>query len=1244
MNSWRSRSLERSLMTPEPTGATELATRRGLSEGDLAAIRSFLAPLDRGASGLGAAAFDYIVGGDHASVLLEIPRRLSRASLATTLLLYSADAPSDRVFLALEGWDVAIARRLGEMLAVVDQQSGHPRLRAGQQRSPDFVCALARVTAGCLDHRPHAAPESWLLDGPRCLELLALEGADQAALVDVLFTRTEVEGRRQGPKRLLCMRGLPEVLAAAPKRTLLSARALAVEGRCRFIEFVGKSGIAAQPELLSFLLETVARGRKQESEAALAALTGCDRARLAEQVAPWLSSREAEDRRAAARVLVNTGTAEARSLLEQHLPRETSTKVREQIQQGLRSLELLERTPVEVDGRGYVSIHGDWIAIPSAAPLPPDTPPPAGFQDELRAAVDHANHEARCAFQALRRQQDLQDQPDEHAPFCLGAIGEFMQVMSGRLDPRQASADARALAGHGRGRHRIYREAAVAYSRRLGGLLVQPGITIHHLARLYLLKLEPHVSKAFVLLNGSSALAQRLRQLADSAGDLRPVLHACGPAGLSAEDLVSELLQRRYQALGFDSRTQEKLWPVVAEQLGLIDQALGLAPSAAGATYLSVRALELLALLPAPPRRYLPALLERAIRGIPEEKVRARGLLARARGLTEMIIPFLASGERGRRIGAAQWLRERGEPGAIPPVRAALNREKTDIGRAVFLEVLAALGDDVSDQFSEERLLEEAQAGLASTRTQVQRCVPLDHLPALAWADGRPVPPQVVRWWVALADSLKSPRGSPMLHLALDRLEPRGAEQLALLVLSSFVAFDTRRPTEEEANAFAEAGAGTLLQSRRRWRPGFTREQAFAELKARKLAQYLQSALEHRGVLALSRRAPPGEAVEIVQAYMRDHARRTPQCKALLEALAGHPSPLALQFLLGISLRYQTQSVRSHAAVLVDALAAERGWTREELADRTVPMGGLDERGVLKLPCGNSPYTASLSPDLKVVFRNEQRQVIKALPSGEAATVARKRLSQLRKVLQQTVPQQTARLYDAMCAGRIWRPLDVISLFFRHPILGRLCQRLVFAGFDAQDHIIQTFRPLEDGSFTLAADEGVEIAAFAGVRVAHSLLLDDEQVGLWQQHLRDYKIALLFEQLARPRLRLHSGEGDATVITEREGYRLPGSMLDALASTLGYERGPTGEGGWFTSYRKPFLAAGLAAIIDFTGARLGQIQAPCTIKGLRFMRGETVHDSPIPLSSLPPVLLSETWNDLRTIAEASSGLDPDWQT
>lgn len=1214
----------------------------GLSRSDLEALRSFLGELDQVARGLGAATYEHVVRGDHGAVLLQMAGH-ARARRVATLLGYSQSAAATRFFLEAEGWDVSVVRRLGEVLAILAQHSSAHLLK-GRVASPDFFRALVRLTARCAGQQSRLSPDTWLLDGPRCLELLALEGADQAALVEALFERDEGQRGSKGARALLEMRGLPEALAAAPGRALHGARALALEARCSFIELLGASGLCAQPAFLDFLFAVIARGGRLQTRAALSALTRGDRARVTEAARRRLASADTGERRAAARWLAHAGTVEARALLEQRLPEEKPGEVREEIAEGLRALQVSERVPPGAqEGEGYVSIHGDWVAIPPALPLPPDMPPPAGLAEELRAAVNEANRAARLRFEEQPRAPDglpVGSPASYEELFSALAVGELIAVMSGARHPLDASMAVRDLAGPQR-RRQVYHWAGIGlYRNRLEVILSGPGLTLHHLARIAALELcrDPRDPG---LLSAPGLPAQLLRRKAHALGDLRPVLMACAPFGHGAKKMIGDLLAQRHP-LSIDASTRAALWPVVAEHFALIDQALGLAACPAGITYSCERALELLALLPAPPRRYLHPLVERAVKGLPEEKARARALLTSMRGI-DLILPFLDSGEQGRRIAAAQWLRERGDPAAITHLRAALSREKRGAVRAALLEALAAFGEDISAQLDTRSLTEEAQAALARIATQVGRCVQLEHLPALTWADGRPVAAEVVRGWVLLADKVQRPGGTPMLRLALERLEQRSAERLGILVLSSFVAYDTRRPSAEEASAYAEAHADRFLARQRQERPDFTREQALAHLRARKAREYLGSGIAHRGILALARRAPASEAVSIVKAYFRDHGRRITQCKALLEALAGHASPLALQLLLETSRGNRSASVRRHAARLVERIAEERGWTREELADRTVPTGGLDDRGVLTLRCGDSNYTAVLDAGMKVVLRNAQRKVVKALPSGEPAAAARKSLAELRRQLQQTVPQQIARLHDAMCAGRIWRARDAGPCLLDHPIVGRLCERLIFAGVNAQGQIVQAFRPLGDGSFSSVSDEPVDVAELAGIRVAHRVLMDEGEAARWRQHLEDYEVEPLFEQLERPVLRLDAGQAASTAILEREGYMIDALALRAAATRLGYERRRLADAAGLDSYQKLFTACGITAVIELSGGLIPEENEPCALRSLWFAAGDTGAAPAMALGTVPPVLLSEACHDLRTLAAAGSGFRTDWR-
>jgi hypothetical protein len=1235
----------------------------GLSGADLSALKTFLSGLDRAKKGAGAAAYDYVANDGDSSILQYLAGAAQQVQVSITaqgqflipvnafVLHPQSPAAPKHVFQQLEGWNAGVYMRLGELMAAAVGPASSMSYIPGTAACPYFFRVLIYVIVRGQD----TAQLACSLDGARCLELLALAGADQAALVDVLFAGMEL-GRpgRPAQLKLLTMRGLPEALAAAPDRTLFGVRALDVNERSSFWEFLGRTGLASRPEFFEALLTALGTGGKQETKAVLAALATCPESMLCERAAQLLASKHADERRMAVMALVALGTPAARELLERHLPNETSRALRQTIEEAMRPLptESQAAPAAALAGPGYMSIDNEWIAIPPMAALPPDTPLPAGFADELRAIVNDCNRLARVYFDEYRQRFSRASDEERRRmwgpktyeePFSAAAIPELVDILAGKIAPKAATTPARGLVA---GYAREYRDASAQYHMRLESLLSDPGLTLHHHVRMTAMLEAPRV---LLQVHQTTIAARKLAKLVIAGGDFRPAFAVGATVGWTPAAALAEVLRdtwgRIYRQVFATSR--KALWTLVAGELELIDQALGIAPAPLGSSYQVICALDLLATLPAPPLRHLPALLDLAIGGAKEHKAAARAILASARSVTALITPLLESREQARRLGAAEWLRQRRDRAAVPALRAALAKEKTDAVCATILATLVSLGDDVSDWFSEQRLVAEASAGLAKTKTKVGECVLLDHIPPLTWADSRAVPAEVARWWVVLAHKLKSARGSPMLNLALDRLEKGCAERLALFVISSFVAHDTRTASEAEANAFAEANVDQAFQLASRWSPGMTRERMFAQLKQQKLGEYLQSANEHRGILALARRAPAGEAVNIAKAFFRDHYARTHQCKALLDCLANNASPVALQFVLGISMRYRTAGVQKHAADLINEIAADRGWTRDELADRTAPTGGLDETGTLQLPVGDRAYVASLDADLKIVLRNPDGKVVQGLPANdETVEAAKKALSTLKKELKQTQAQQTARLYEAMCAERTWSPADIDELLFRHPVIGRLCSRLVFAGLDEHGKPVATFRPLGDGSFTDVADKPVDLTGFSGVRVAHRVLLDEAQASAWQQHLADYEISPLFEQLARPVATLEPELADATAIKDREGYVIDTFALRGAATKLGYQRGPAGDGGVFTTYRKSFPAAQCAAVIEFTGSPLPEINGLCALLDMHFLpEGDRLSHGigRMALSAVPPVLLSEVRNDFSTVAAAATGFDPDWR-
>ncbi|WP_162961142.1 DUF4132 domain-containing protein, partial [Pseudomonas aeruginosa] len=274
-------------------------------------------------------------------------------------------------------------------------------------------------------------------------------------------------------------------------------------------------------------------------------------------------------------------------------------------------------------------------------------------------------------------------------------------------------------------------------------------------------------------------------------------------------------------------------------------------------------------------------------------------------------------------------------------------------------------------------------------------------------------------------------------------------------------------------------------------------------------------------VLALSTWAMAGhELVSLLQAYMRDHYQRRAQVEALLSAAANSNDPLVIQLLLAVARRHRTASVQALARVLVEQIAQRNGWSADELADRTIPSAGFDEQGVLNLQYGERLFTARLDSALKLELRNPDDKVVKALPeprkSDDPALIkeAKTQLSTSKKELKQVIELQTQRLYEAMCAERLWPAGEWREYLQRHPVVTHLVQRLVWAEV-AEDGALRLFRPTEDGSLIDLDDDEVELDETRRVRLAHAALVDADTAKAWTAHFKDYKVKPLFAQMSR---------------------------------------------------------------------------------------------------------------------------------
>lgn len=759
--------------------------------------------------------------------------------------------------------------------------------------------------------------------------------------------------------------------------------------------------------------------------------------------------------------------------------------------------------------------------------------------------------------------------------------------------------------------------------------------------------------------------------------DLRALADLLKRSNLPVEDVAPAALCDYWNTpSAVDMLPPERIWPFLMEHPQFIDEGLGLvAPQKRerhsrtmelGAT------LRALAVFPTVPARWLPRVMELALGEGRTYRPVAQQVLSSLPDIGRRVVDSLTHSKSEIRIEAAHWLADLKYTAAIARLTQALDKESRETVRAAFLTTLETLGDDISPRLAPAILLAEAKKGLKAKPPAGLAWFAMDALPPCQWARAgaaaQAVEPEIIRWWVVLACKLKEPAGNALLNRYMGLLDAPSRQALGSTVLRQFIAQDTRHPPLEEGIAYANTHAA---QRYKRYQSGYQNakpeyrqyyesdyakspEQVFEECKREKMGEYLGSAIGEKGILALAAHAPSHEIVTLLQHYMRDHYQRRAQIEAMLEGVAPGNDPLVIQLLLGLSRRYRTASVQAKARTLVQEIADRNGWTQDQLADRTIPTAGLDDTGTLVLPYGERSFTMVLDAAMKPELRNPEGKVTKALPeprqNDDPAQIkeTKAQLSSSKKELKQVIDLQTARLFEAMCTGRLWPQAEWHEYLQTHPIAGRLVQRLVWMELDEQGQCLQTFRPTEDGSLINTDDDTVELREGCVLRLAHASLMEDATANAWISHFKDYKLTPLFAQMVRkaPSLAFVDDKGvSVREIKDKEGWVSDTFTLRGTFTKLGYQRAQAEDGGFFYQYTKDFSSVGVRVVIEFSGNCLPEENVAAALKTLSFENSKqrSWGDHSLPLGEVPPVLLAEAYGDYVGLAKVCAGFDADWE-
>ncbi len=776
-----------------------------------------------------------------------------------------------------------------------------------------------------------------------------------------------------------------------------------------------------------------------------------------------------------------------------------------------------------------------------------------------------------------------------------------------------------------------------------------------------------------------SQTIERFRKTHSPRITLANVAEALHDIRVTDEALVRHILGSYYPVFRWET---EAVWPYFSDKIDVLAKALEPVAGDWHAHWRQKRAfdnaLRLLATFPQVPPSLVGKLWEMAIGTSKADRLRAQKIVVKLPNLFDRLLQALTARASETRAVTAEWIGRLGDQQYVAALHKAAKAEKIDAALDEMLTALERLGEDVEPYLDRKKLLADAQKGLKKGTPPALEWFPWTQLPKVRWQDnGKDVTKEVVTWLIVQNFKFKSSQAGPLLRRYCAMMRPAERAELGQFVLGAWLDQDLKRKyTDAECRAKAQQIAPTSWQQYQRTVQYYQQKgqpvpapfnqtvQQIEETAFQAFQREVGSAAAEKGILAVAGAGCDASAVGPVQKYLKDwYGIRAAQCKALIAMLSTIDHPAATQFLLSIANRFRTKGIREEAEKYVNALAERKGWTLDELADRTLPSAGFGDDGTLALSFGPRQFQLRVTPHLEAMLTDSDGKILKALPAPrkdddeEQAKAAKKTFSAAKSELKKFTGMQTTRLYEAMCTQRTWTTADWQTYLTGHPLMKFLCQRLVWAAelpsppapLPEGEERLLTFRPLDDGTFTDYEDNDVQLPDKARLRVAHSCHVPAETAAAWTAHLADYSVTPLFTQFGRTTYALPEEKRKETAIKDFEGHIVEAFKLRSLATKFGYTRGQAQDGGWFFDYIKSFPGLGLKVVLSFSGNGLPEENRSVALKDIAFQQAAAEEEPTMQMSGgmvldeVPAVLLSECYNDLRTIAAAGTGFDPQWE-
>lgn len=653
--------------------------------------------------------------------------------------------------------------------------------------------------------------------------------------------------------------------------------------------------------------------------------------------------------------------------------------------------------------------------------------------------------------------------------------------------------------------------------------------------------------------------------------------------------------------------------------------------------------------LPTLPDALMETLWEIALGNAITVRPHAQKALCNKVGVEARILEALKSKKQGVRAAAATWAADGQLTNAIPALHEALARERSLVARDSMLTAVDRLGGSIEPWISPERLRVHAEQGLQKGIPPKLSWFPFDSLPALEWKDGSPVDPASVCWLIVQAHALKAPAPGVQVRSVLSKLSEKSVHDLAAAVFRVWLIRDgavkISVPVKQRSRArSAPADKGLFGTAAAVFRGLLGGDGAVQTSDTVEHAFQTGSATADKGLLGVVAAGADSDTIDQVRRYIETYyGTAQAQCFALLKMLSTIDLPDALLLLQRLARKFRTASIEWEAGQIIDEYAEARGWSKQELGDRTAPTGGLDESGRLSLSFGETKLSVELDPkSLLLVIRSANGKLRKGLPKPRVGdddalvAQAKKQLRAARRQVKAVVADRKAAFFEAMCLERTWALPTWQQYLCAHPVMGPMCSRLVWqCDCDGKK---KSFTRVEPSSFVDAHGAAFVPDADSTISLAHESTVPESIRTSWTARFEDQGIEPLFPQFGRTEAIRRVFPTYSGGLPDVKSLRVDAVLFYRRALSAGFTKGPIEDGPTICDFFFRLPSTDLVGVLTCSGIDLGLLNtivndiyeglmgeaANVELEGLALCRGEGYDRESVDLETeAPPPLVVE---------------------